>query len=191
MISYIKGQIIYKKDGYAVIENQGMGFKVFVSPKTAENLIEKQEVRLFTFLFTQNDKMELYGFLGFQELELFERLEKLSGVGPKAALKITALGNLEDLKKAVESNDQNYFAQVKGIGQKKIQKIILELGGSFKKFFEEENSQDLDSEAIKGLKALGFSDKEAKTALKKVSWEIKDPAKRVQEALKNFTQNND
>lgn len=191
MIAFIKGKIVFKNENHIIIENQSIGFKVFVSHKTAEQVFINKEVCLFTFLFTANDKMELYGFLSLEELNLFEKLEKLSGIGPKAALKITSLGTIDDLKKAVENNDQDYFSQIKGIGQKKIQKIILEIGGSFKKFLLKQESSGSEKEVIKGLRALGFSLKEAETALNQVPKNIKDPAQRMQKALQFFGQKND
>jgi Holliday junction DNA helicase RuvA len=114
-------------------------------------------------------------------LEVFEILEKISGIGPKAALIIASLGNLEDLKKAVETQDFKYFQNIKGVGKKKIQKIILEIGGQIKKIGE--FSIPRKDEALKALVSLGFSSEEAKEALEQVPKEITDIDKRIKKAL--------
>jgi len=189
MISFITGKIKIKGEGFIVVENNGIGFKVFVSPKTLEELSLGEVSEFFIFFAVRNEKPELYGFLNQEELKVFEIVEKISGIGPKGAMLIASLGTFEELKRAIENQDFAFFSKIKGIGKKKIQKIILELGGTIKRIEETGEQNFQDEEAVKGLISLGFSQKEAKMALEKVPEEVKDPSQRVQQALRQFTKN--
>jgi Holliday junction DNA helicase RuvA len=184
MISYIKGKILIKKQKFLIIERQGIGYKIFVSEKTLEKIKQGEEKEFFTFFVLRKEKLELYGFLTPEELTVFETVEKISGIGPKGAMLVASLGTIGQLKKAVEVHNFKYFSKIKGIGRKKVQKIILELGGSLKEF--NKSLIEKDDEALRGLLSLGFSSKEAKEALGKVSDDIKEPEKRIQKALQFF-----
>lgn len=185
MISYIKGKIKFKDKDFLVLEQRGVGFKIFVSEKSLEKVKQGEEKEFFTYFILRKEKPELYGFLTQEELRAFEAIEKISGIGPKGALLIACLGTIDELKKAVQAHDFEYFSKIKGIGRKKVQKIILELGGSLKDL-NRNDSIKKDDEALKGLISLGFSSAEAKDALKKVPKEIKKPEKRIQKALQFF-----
>ena len=185
MIAYIKGKVLIKKQTFLIIERQGIGYKIFVSSQALDKIHKEETIELFTHFSNRNEQAELYGFSSFQELEIFEALEKISGVGPKAALSVASLGNVNKLKQAVETQNFNYFSIVKGLGKKKIQKIILELGGSLNGLIKEKTIKK-DDEALKALMSLGFSATESRQALLKVPNNIISPEKRVQEALKFF-----
>ena len=180
MISYLKGQIREKDKSFVTLENQGIGFKIFVSEKTLKEINVDEQREFFIFYAVRKEKPELYGFLDKQGLKVFEIIEAVSGIGPKGALLISSLGSIDELKKAVEENDSSYFSKVKGIGRKKVQKIILELGGNLK------DETLTDDEALKALIALGFSKKEGQKALDNVPKEIKETKQRIQTALQFF-----
>src|SRR3990167_1901598 len=99
-------------------------------------------------------------------LELFETLKGISGIGPKAALRLSSLGTREQMREAIEKGDASFFAGVHGIGQKKIQKVILELTGKLKTLKQGNGKEDDD--AVDALVALGFSKNQAKDALSKL-----------------------
>ena len=160
MISYIKGKILIKKEKYLIVERQGIGYKIFVSEKTLERVKQDEEKEFFTFFVLRKEKLELYGFLTQEELTVFETVEKISGIGPKGAMLVASLGTIAQLKKAVEAHNFKYFSQIKGLGKKKIQKIILELGGNLKEF--NKSLIKKDDQAMRGLLSLGFSSQEAK-----------------------------
>jgi len=187
MISYIKGKILIKKERYLIVEREGIGYKIFVSEKTLEKIKQGEEKEFFTFFVLRKEKPELYGFSTLEELTVFETVEKISGIGPKGAMFVASLGTIGQLKKAVEIHDFKYFSQIKGIGKKKVQKIILELGGNLKEF--NKSLIKKDDEALKALSSLGFSSKEAKDALEKVPDDIKDTEKRIKKALQVFGKN--
>ncbi len=179
MINYISGNILEKTDTWATIENQGVGFKIFLSLKDLNSIKIGDNVKLFCKFFLRNENPELYGFLDKEQLKVFEMLEKISGIGPKAAMLIAPLGSFEQLKKAVESQDYGYFKNIKGIGTKKIQKIILEISGEIRKI----NTDDSIDEAASALMNLGFSSVNAKQALKGVDSNL-GLEERIKQALR-------
>ncbi|KUK95964.1 MAG: Holliday junction ATP-dependent DNA helicase RuvA [Parcubacteria bacterium 32_520] len=112
--------------------------------------------------------------IGFDvKLKLFKTLKSISGVGPKSALDLSFVDSLEELKSLIEKGE------IKGIGDKKLQKILLEITGKVKSI-----NNKIDNDALSGLISLGFKKSQAQEALKKVSNEIKDTEQRIKEALK-------
>ena len=184
MISFLEGKVIFKGKDFVILNVGGVGYKVFLAKSTLEKIsTKKSPLKLFTFCYLQRTTIELYGFLSFKELELFEILEVIPGIGPKTALALASFGSLEKLKKAIKTKDEKLFSQIKGIGKKKIQRLILELTGKFEELEKSRSLTDKD-EALEALLALGFSKNVAKMALSQVSKKIKDPEKRVKEALR-------
>ncbi len=186
MISSIRGKICYKTEKSVIIETKGIGYKVFCSPEILEQLSKEKEVKLFTYFCLSREKAELYGFLNVETLELFETLDGFSGVGPRTALILSSFGSLEKLKKAIEAKDNKFFTEIKGIGKKKLQKIILELTGKIKEIKKNKSKKGKEKkdDALDVLKSLGFSKQEAKTALLQVSPEIKELEVKIKAALK-------
>lgn len=181
MISFITGKVLVKTESFIILEKNGIGFKVFLSGKNLKKIKEKDSIDVFTHLCIRNEKPELYGFSEIDQLRVFELLEKISGIGPKAALVIAALGGLKDLEEAVKAQDFKYFQNIKGVGTKKIQKIILEIGGELRR--AECLSTPKRDGAEQALTSLGFSLKEAKEALRQVPAEISDVEERIKKAL--------
>ena len=133
MISYIEGNIILKKDKFIIVEVNHIGYKVFLSHQTLLKLLENiDKLKLFCFHNIKEDASDLYGFLTYDELDFFEVLMDIHGVGPKAALEISALGPLEKIKDRILAQDEKIFEAVPGIGAKKAMTIILELTGKIK-----------------------------------------------------------
>jgi len=184
MISYLQGKIIIKKEKFVVLDVNGVGYKVFISRKTFSKLPELgSSLKLFCFLNVKENIMDLYGFLDYKELEFFEILDNIRGVGPKAALEISSLGPLEKIKKRILSQDEKLFEEIPGIGRKKAMTIILELTGKIKDIPKEKKTIHVD-EAEEGLIGLGFSRQKAKDALSKISGEVQSSEQRIKEALK-------
>lgn len=182
MISYLEGKIILKKESFLILNVQGAGYKVFLSEKSLNKIGKNDEsARFFTYLYLRETRIELYGFLLPEDLELFETLIEISGIGPKAALAITSIGSKEEFEKAVEKGNEEFFAGLKGIGRKKIQKIILELTGKFK---EMEKKSAIQDEALEALLNLGFPSQKAQEAIRQVSKDVKDIEERIKKALK-------
>lgn len=180
MLSYVIGKIILRDESFVILEANSIGYKVFLSPKNLNSIAENgQELKVFTFLRFREPSIELYGFLTYDELRLFEVLNGISGIGPKTALSLTSFGTLENLKKALEKGDN----QVKGIGKKKMQKIILEITGKIKEVSASKPSEQKD-ETMEALISLGFPLQKAKQALSHIPKQIQDPESKIKEALK-------
>ncbi len=173
MISYIKGTIRYIDDKLITIERAGIGFDVFLNKREIDELSLGQEIELFTELVLKDKEIELYGFLSREKLNLFKLLRGISGVGSKSALDLSFVSSLEELKELIKND------KIKGVGPKKLQKILLEITGKINTI--EKKTED---DALSGLISLGFKKKQALEALKKVPDEVKDTEERIKEALK-------
>lgn len=185
MIAYVSGNIIAKREGFLILDVQGVGYKVFVSGRTLDKIAENQQgVKLFCHLHVRENTMDLYGFLTLEELELFEMIDNISGIGPKASLQVAALGSSAELKKAIEAKDEKFFSGVHGIGKKKIQKIILELTGKFEELNSLGRERQEDREVINALVNLGFSQAQAKHAVSQVPQSAKTLEQRIRAAFK-------
>ncbi len=200
MISYLQGKIILKKEKFIILDVNGVGYKVFLSQKALSKLPEigkilnpsarlrvdaerSRSIKVFCFLNVRENTMDLYGFLDLKELEFFEILDGIPGIGPKAALEISSLGPLEEIKEKILKQDEKLFQGIPGIGRKKAMTIILELSGKLRDISKEKKIPSTD-EAEEGLVNLGFPRQKAKLALSKVSKEIKDSEQKIKEALK-------
>lgn len=186
MIGYITGKIILKKEKFVILETGGVGYKVFLSRNTMGKLPENvDELTVFCFHNIREDASDLYGFLTYDEMEFFEILMDIRGVGPKAALEISSLGSLEKIKDRILKQDEKIFAGIPGIGAKKASTIILELTGKIKLLsgLKVKGSADPAEDA---LIQLGFSKQQAQEALGSVPPSIKDMEERVKVALKSL-----
>ncbi len=173
MIYHLKGEIAEKGDGFVVVDVSGVGYKVFVSPETESRLKEKDTLYCFT-QFT-GTALRLYGFKEKENLSFFEDLLKISGVGPKSALHLASIAPMEELKKAIEAEDEKVINRIMKIGKKKGERIIFEL--SQKKMTPQKD------EVFEVLKGLGFDSKDIASALDNVSSE-KTKEERVKLALR-------
>ena len=164
----------------------GVGYEVFVSEPSFESIPEKGSVlNVFCYLDVGERSLKLFGFLTYDELELFKVVRNISGVGPKAALEISSVGSLEKIKEKMDKN-ADVFEGISGIGKKKAQKIILELSGKFKTLTQQpkkQKSEAQNDEASDALINLGFSKEQVKQVLQQLPSEIKDPQEKVKEAL--------
>jgi Holliday junction DNA helicase RuvA len=184
MIGFIEGKIEYSTDKYVLVDVSGIGYKIYISINTFKNLPEAgNKVKLFTRLYVREDIMDLYGFLNQEDLEFFELLISISGIGPKGALNILNVASVKTLKKAIANEESSILTKVSGIGKKTAEKIILELknkvGGEFI-----DDKFGADSEAIDALVSLGYRLQEAREALKKIPETTKEVGDKVRHALK-------
>lgn len=187
MISFLSGEIILKSEKYIVLDVKGVGYKVFLSQRALLKLPEiGASFKCFCYLNVRENALDLYGFLTKEELNFFEMLDSIHGVGPKAALEISSLGSLEKIKERILAQDEKLFDGIPGIGRKKAVAIILELTGEVKKIEtgRQAHQKPETSEAEQALINLGFSRQQAKEALSRVPKEIRDTESRVKEALK-------
>ncbi|MDD5098197.1 MAG: Holliday junction branch migration protein RuvA [Candidatus Pacebacteria bacterium] len=183
MISHILGKIIYKDDKKVILDKSGIGFDVHMSPSDLRAVNVGQERDVYTYLFLGEKIIELYGFLTPERLELFKTLKSVQGVGPKTAMSLAVAGSLEKLKESLEQGELP--EDVKGVGVKRLQKILLEITGKIKEIKKPTASKKIKKDDIfDALVALGFSKQEVADAVAMVSEDIIGAEKRLKEALK-------
>ena len=182
MLAYIRGKIIGKGVNHLVVETGGLGYRIYVAVSLLLKSKQGEEIELFVFHRVREDSSELYGFALSGELEMFERLLSVSGVGPKMALAL--LGDLGEQKiaGAVERGDASLFRSVTGVGAKAAAKIVVELKG---KITTGENLLPEDDETVEALLALGLKRAEILPYLKQIPPELKSVQEKVRFILKN------
>lgn len=187
MIGYLKGKILMRGDRFIILDAGGIGHKIFVTPEILKKARGKEEFSLWTHLHVRETALELYGFMEYAELELFELLINISGIGPKSALGIIGIAPLDTLKQAISAGETTYLTKVSGIGRKTAEKIVIELREKLgdAEFMEGgagilKESQDV----LQALQSLGYSLREAREALKQVPKEIEGTNNRIKHALK-------
>ena len=174
MYEYIKGEIVSKKHDYVVVDNAGIGYKIFTSINTMSRLQTNEQALLHTYLHVREDIMVLYGFYSEEELFLFNMLISISGIGPKAALSILSVLSYQEVATAVVCEDAASLSKAPGIGKKTAMRIILELKDKLKgldvedmEVKEQIEVSDKYSEAVNALLVLGYNTKYAREALNK------------------------
>ncbi len=192
MYAYIKGTLEFTTHSEAIVEAGGVGYRIFVSPKTKSRLADiGREVKLYTHFVVREDAMELYGFSSAEELFVYEQLISVSGVGPKVGLAILSAMEPNEFIAAVVTNDIKAITAAQGVGSKLAARIVLELKDKMKKESEEMDleivspSEDAvgTSEAAEALLALGYTAPEAKKAVAGLSGTVEEI---IGQALKNL-----
>lgn len=185
MIAKIKGQVDFVKDNYAVIETENIGYKVFLTTYAIGKISGKEDVELFIHTHVREEALALYGFLSLDELEMFELLIAVSGIGPKAALGILTIADPKTIRAAVSNEDSSILTRVSGVGKKTAERVILELQNKIIKMsLSEKENIVYDTDALEALVSMGYSISEARDALKTISKEISDVGERVKAALR-------
>ncbi len=185
MIAFIKGTVAAAAADHVIIENQGIGYSVFVPATVIEQIPPVGEsVKLYTYMHVREDLLQLYGFLTHEDMEIFQMLLSVSGIGPKGALAILSTISPDDLRFAVLAGDSKTISKAPGIGGKTAQRLIIELkdkiqiedawelaakrenvGGAGK---AEYAGSPVRQDAIEALTALGYGAAEAAKAVKAV-----------------------
>lgn len=180
MIAYISGALVSVGENYIVIDNHGMGYRIFVSGKFLEHIpAYGTQIKIYTHMYIREDELTLYGFHSEEELSVFRILIGISGVGPKVAMAILTALTIQELQLAVISEDAKTISKANGVGAKGASRIILELKDKLKMedmmdaAYEQsivQDTQDLNAarDAILALVNLGYSNSEAALAVKKI-----------------------
>ncbi len=187
MYYYIKGELVLKQDNFAVLDNGGVGYKIYTSQLSAESVSIGSRVTFYTYVYVREDILDIYGFVSQDELSMFLQLLSVSGVGPKAALAILSVVTPPQLALAVMTNDAKTLTKASGVGAKMAQRVILELKDKLKSADVvpegvtdvQISADDSTMEAVTALTVLGYSQQEAKNAVAKI-----DPALGVEEIIK-------
>lgn len=187
MISKLNGNIDYVSEKFLIINVNGVGYKVSAISDVLSTAKTDNEISLWIYTAVRENAIELYGFRNINELSFFELLLDVSGIGPRSALGILGIAPIETLRRAIATGDTTYLNKVSGIGKKTAEKIIVELRDKFSAYKEDGLSewQIRDEEdVLEALRSLGYSQNEARDALKKISNETKGANARIKEALR-------
>lgn len=180
MIAFVKGELAVVEEDRVIVETGGIGYNIFVSSSTITQLpAEGEQVRFYTHMNVKEDAMQLYGFLTRDELKVFRLIIGVSGIGPKGGLGILSQLTPDALRFAVASNDVKAISAAPGIGKKTAEKLILELKDKISiedvLHHEEVQSQantglgqEVQSDAVQALVALGYGNAEALKAVRQV-----------------------
>ena len=201
MYAFIKGQLIQKKEEFVVVENNGIGYKIFCLATTQERLGKVgDETCVYTYLHVREDIFSLYGFISPEEHDLFVMLLQVSGVGPKAAQLLVASLSPEKFALAVVTGDINTLTQVKGIGKKGAERLVVELKDKLKNYsFSADTNFDKNTdwgaipsansvmgESVSALVVLGYPVQEANKAVASVIQEGMKVEEVIRLALRSF-----
>ena len=182
MIAFVKGILDTVREDRIVVENNGVGFEIFVPGSVLKVLPQVgNTVKIYTDTYVREDVLQLYGFTTKDELEMFRMLITVSGIGPKGALGILTVMDADTLRFAILAEDSKSIAKAPGIGAKTASKLILELkdkchlqdmpedaapAGNAPAGSEENEARN---DAIQALVALGYTATEAASAVRKIN----------------------
>jgi Holliday junction DNA helicase RuvA len=193
MIQNLTGTLRAKGAGSLTLEVGGVGLKV----QAAERLMRRLPalgagLTLFTHLHVREDALELYGFMNQAELEFFELLLSVSGVGPKSALAILDVSELDNLTAAIQEGRPDLLTKAAGVGRKTAERVVLELKGRVvaRQSGATVKKMETDTDLAETLTGLGYRREEAKAALEKIGAEVNDMEARLKAALKLLSKRN-
>lgn len=189
MIGHLTGTTLIKKPLFLVLDVNGVGYKVFCTDRLLQDVSVGDTIAVHIHTVVREDALDLYGFLTYEEIELFILLISVSGVGPRSALGIMNLETIEKLLSAIAHSDVEYLTKVSGVGKKSAEKIILELKDKVESFdiASMDDVRREEEDVLEALKTLGYRADEARTALRQVPPEITEQSALIKEALKRLS----
>ena len=168
MIASLKGKIELLGADWAVLNVNGVGYKVFLSTATLSQVQNVAEVKLFTYLQVREDALTLYGFTTFEEQGIFETMLGVSGIGPKLALALLSAFKADELATVIATGNADMLCTVSGIGKKTAARIILELKDKIARSWAVSPMAAMgttDADVLSALNALGYTSAEAARAV--------------------------
>lgn len=194
MFNSLTGIVTGRGPNALYLATGGVEWELEVSGFTQRRLASEQhdEIRIFTYLYHREDQMRLYGFATSEERTIFLELTRVSGIGPRAAIKLLSATSPSELVRALEAEDVDSLVRLPGLGRKTAQKIILTLRG---RLVGDEHAVREHSELAEGLVEMGFDAKQVATVITDVALELdgestgdagtpNDPATREQEIFR-------
>ena len=190
MISFLRGEIIELGKSFMILDVQGVGYRLHMPVKALDILAKTTgEVKVYTQMFfnQREGTSQLYGFIKKDDLEAFNLLTSISGIGPKNAMHILSSMEIGELAAAVLKEDADYLRKISGLGPKTAKRLIVELKDKidktvFAQFAKIDLSQE--SEAMDAFISLGYSKNLAIEALRKISKKNVNVESKVKEALR-------
>lgn len=194
MIGFIKGTIEDIEEDRAVVDCNGIGYNIFMPSSVLANISIGATVKIYTYLAVREDAMNLFGFLGKQDLDIFKKLITVSGIGPKGGLSIMSVMTADEVRMAIITGDHKAISKAPGVGAKTAMKVIVELKDkvnleevSFVSGAAAPVESNLQKEAVMALVALGYSEHESALAVKKVDGALyEDVETLIKEALRKM-----
>lgn len=187
MFYSLDGTLSEKRPNFAVINVNGIGFKVFMSQDAVRKLpTVGSNVKCFSSLYIRDERLELYGFLEEPALKLFELLTTVGGIGPKTALSILSVDSVQNITAAILEKRAELLTKTSGIGKKTAERVILELHNKLElpHSLRITRAIDLDSEVEDVLVGLGYMRNEVRKSLQSLGAEFKTFEERLRQTLK-------
>jgi Holliday junction DNA helicase RuvA len=189
MIAYLKGDIKYTTKKFLVMEIDNIGYQVFTTSTTLEYATKNinKEMELFTYQYVRENIIALYGFRSTEEMEMFQILLDISGIGPKLALNILSL-DIDKLVDAIRNNQVKYLTSISGVGDKTAERIILELKNKINGFAINTGKANTseDEEIIEALVGLGYKINDILNLLRNIPTDLKDTSSKIKYLLKQM-----
>lgn len=188
MIGYLCGKVIDRGESWVIIDAGGVGYKVYVPADTLLSAKPNETIPLFCHHHFTQEGQSLYGFARRKDLDLFEMLIDIPGVGPKAALSILSHSRAEEIENAILRGDAALFTAVSGVGQKKADHIILELKPKLAGRDDlKKQHVGADSKTIvTALERLGYKRTEIMETIKNMPSDLTSDSERVKWALRHL-----
>lgn len=184
MISFLEGKVELVRENWAIINVNGVGYKVNIGTELASRLHPEENCRVYIYTQVREDALNLFGFPTIEDLEFFEQLISVSGIGPKAALGILSAASVEKVRASIINQDPTLISSVSGIGKKTAEKVVIELKdkvGATASYFD--TSGNKAEEVYDALIQLGFKANEAREALSNLPEECKSTEERLKFCL--------
>ncbi|HVY67576.1 MAG TPA: Holliday junction branch migration protein RuvA [Patescibacteria group bacterium] len=177
MIAYLKGRVLEKGLTYLILEVQGLGYQVFVTPEILQTPLG-ETVAVFTYHKVAEDGQTLFGLPDFETLNFFELLVSVSGVGPKIALAILSASPVSSVRQAIANQDAGMFTRISGVGSKTAERIIVDL----KNKVGAVGGSAAGTAVFDALLALGYNQREVREAVAKLDGSLSE-AEQIKRAL--------
>lgn len=176
MIASIRGTLLRRTGSDLIIDVSGIGYRVTVADRMAMALREGEDIVVHTAYIPREDQVSLYGFDTPEELDMFDLLRSVTGVGPKSAMAVLSQLSAEEIYDAIAQENDSAFRSVSGIGPKTAKLIVLSLQGSFER--KPSRSQGARSSGsatddiarhsvVQALVGLGWSERVAKDGVQR------------------------
>jgi Holliday junction DNA helicase RuvA len=190
MIAYLEGIVGLSELDSVVLDVNGVGYGVTISPNDHPSLSQGTKTKLFIYEHIREDAYDLYGFTRPASKQLFEQLLSVKNVGPKVAMAVLGIGSEDDVRTAIASGDVKLLQSAKGVGKRAAEQMVVELRdkvglvvSASAEDLVTRSGVDLSDEAVQALVALGYSEVDAQRALEKIDKDL-PTEQRITQALK-------
>ena len=180
MYSYIIGKVVNKFKNILILENNNIGYEIYMTEIALSELNVDEEAKIYTYYNVSQDNISLFGFKNLEEKKMFENLISVSKIGAKTAIGILSSISIAEFAIAIITNDINRLSKLPGIGKKTAQRIVLEITDKVKTeeiIFTEEKENNVDKnfgisitekekDVVEALKVLGYNIREIEDVMK-------------------------